>query len=109
MGKSKKAEIERRRKRLGKNKLKRKNAIRKLVFEYLKDNPCADCNESNHILLQFDHVRGKKKANISDMIRNDLSWKTILSEIKKCEVVCANCHCLRTSVQQKWYSTCEET
>lgn len=32
------------------------------------------------------------------------SWDEILDEIKKCEVVCANCHRIRTAKQFNWYS-----
>jgi hypothetical protein len=30
------------------------------------------------------------------MIHDGFSWKAIMKEIQKCEVVCANCHRIRT-------------
>ena len=88
-------------------KIKRRNVVRNLLFNYLKDNPCVDCGETNFILLQFDHIKGNKIANVSDMIQCGLAWGVILAEIDKCEVVCSNCHHLRTANQQSWYSTFE--
>jgi hypothetical protein len=46
-------------------------------------------------MLDFDHLRDKK-YNVSRMIHDGFSWKAIQKEIEKCEVVCANCHRLRT-------------
>ena len=58
---------------------------------------CADCgyNKSAYA-LQFDHIFDNKKASVSNLIRSDYGWATILKEINKCEVVCANCHAIRT-------------
>ena len=58
---------------------------------------CTDCgyNESPYA-LQFDHIGDDKKASVSNLIRSDYSWSTIKTEILKCEVVCANCHAVRT-------------
>jgi len=53
---------------------------------------CVDCGEENPVLLEFDHVRGKKRSNISDMSRQSYCIATIQKEIEKCEVRCANCH-----------------
>lgn len=86
-------------------KVKRRNVVRNLLFKYLKNNPCVDCGEMDFALLQFDHIKGNKVANISRMVQQGLSWGVILNEIEKCEVVCANCHHRRTAKQQKWYST----
>ena len=58
---------------------------------------CVDCGYKEHaVALQFDHIGDDKKMNVSDMIRSDYSWVTILQEIDKCEVRCANCHAVMT-------------
>lgn len=61
------------------------------------ESGCVDCgyNESPYA-LQFDHIYNNKKENVSNLIRSDYSWKTIKEEIEKCEIVCANCHAIRT-------------
>lgn len=56
---------------------------------------CADCGNKNPIVLDFDHL-GNKKYNVSRMVHDGMSWKAIKKEIEKCEVVCANCHRIRT-------------
>ena len=58
---------------------------------------CVDCAEADIIVLQFDHVRGVKVCNVTDMIRNGTAWQKFLDEIAKCEVVCSNCHIRRTA------------
>lgn len=71
----------------------RKILNRKLICDYLIDHPCTDCNEKNIIVLEFDHLRDKEYP-IPIGLR-DRTWKTVLKEIEKCEVVCANCHRIR--------------
>jgi hypothetical protein len=45
--------------------------------------------------MDFDHLKDKE-MNLSDMIRRGFGKKKILAEVAKCELVCANCHRLRT-------------
>lgn len=75
---------------------KSKNLKRGFVLEYLKNHPCADCGESDPIVLQFDHVRGEKKYTISEMIKTRMKIEYMIKEIDKCEVRCANCHTRKT-------------
>lgn len=46
--------------------------------------------------MDFDHVRGEKKYNIGSMVGRGLSPKLIDEEVAKCELVCSNCHRIRT-------------
>ena len=47
--------------------------------------------------MDFDHLLGVNKFNnLSSMISRGCGLEAILEEIKKCEVVCACCHRLRT-------------
>ena len=62
----------------------------------LKQVPCADCGESrNPEAMDFDHVRGRKKGNVSQLL-GTVPFHEVLAEIAKCEVVCAGCHRERT-------------
>jgi hypothetical protein len=55
---------------------------------------CHDCGfDRAAVALDFDHI-GEKKFNVSHF--NTRSWKAIFEEIQKCEVVCSNCHRVRT-------------
>lgn len=79
-------------------------AERYAKLEALKDVPCADCQgRFPRVCMDFDHVRGKKIASISKMMRESYSWESILAEIAKCEVVCSNCHRIRTAARGQWY------
>lgn len=62
------------------------------VASYLRDHPCVDCSEDDIVVLEFDHVRGVKLGNISNMARAQVSLEVLDTEIAKCEVRCANCH-----------------
>ena len=82
------------------NKLIRELNIKKL-YDYLIQNPCVLCGEKDPIVLEFDHLRDKK-YNISDMFQKRLSWERIIEEIKKCQVLCSNCHKRKTAKDQNW-------
>lgn len=74
------------------------------LMEYVKTNPCVDCNENDYIVLEFDHIKGKKHLNISEMVKRSYSLNKIKEEIQKCEVRCANCHRRKTAERGNWYS-----
>jgi hypothetical protein len=46
--------------------------------------------------MDFDHARGEKVINVGLMVGWGYTVAEILSEIAKCDVVCANCHRKRT-------------
>ena len=75
--------------------LNAREAAREYVFQYALEHPCQDCGETNPLVLTFDHVRGVKKGNISDMVGRGWSLDTIKAEIAKCDIVCFNCHMRR--------------
>lgn len=58
---------------------------------------CLDCGwRGEPRALDWDHVRGTKVTSISIMIANGAPFGDILTELAKCELVCANCHRIRT-------------
>lgn len=72
---------------------KRMRNVRQEFVDALKrDKPCTDCGgRFSPWVMDFDHVRGRKVKSISDLIRNG-SIPKIKKEVKKCELVCSNCH-----------------
>ena len=70
--------------------------------DYLAKHPCVDCGENNPMVLQFDHVRGKKFKPLSRMWTTGYSLERIEKEVEKCDIRCANCHSIRTAKQQQW-------
>ena len=65
------------------------------LVAYLREHPCADCGESDPVVLEFDHLRDKE-FGVGAGLR-DRAWQSVLDEMAKCEVVCANCHRRRTA------------
>jgi hypothetical protein len=77
-------------------------AKRERIRQYLqqaKDRPCMDCGGSFHYCaMQFDHVRGQKEFTIGAPGQY-VTMARVQSEVAKCEVVCANCHAVRTHLR----------
>lgn len=64
----------------------------------LKNRPCIDCGlKYPPECMDFDHVRGKKLFTIGERRRQS----GLLAEIAKCDLVCANCHRIRTRARRK--------
>lgn len=64
----------------------------------LKSQPCSDCgNYFEKCCMDFDHRIGSiKKYNVATMFAHHYSRELIELEIAKCDLVCANCHRIRT-------------
>lgn len=69
---------------------------KKKYLNELKGQPCADCGKNYPFyVMDFDHRdRSTKAFNIGHMLRQ--GWGKIKTEVEKCDVVCANCHRIRT-------------
>lgn len=76
-------------------------------FNSLKAVPCADCNRRfPPYVMDFDHVRGTKQIDLSKLRRR--SMQVVREEAAKCDVVCANCHRIRTFTKQQKHLTGQE-
>lgn len=84
------------------NKNIARERIQNFILDYLGNHPCVDCGEADIIVLDFDHVYGKKES-IGVLLKNGVSLATIQKEIEKCEVRCANCHRRKTAKDFGWY------
>jgi hypothetical protein len=80
-----------------------KKENRQMLYNYMLDKKCIKCGESDIACLQFDHKDEFKKSFCISMGMGK-SWNTILKEINKCQILCANCHHKRTAKQYNWYS-----
>jgi hypothetical protein len=85
--------------------IKYRDKKRAALYSYLLLHPCVDCGETDPVVLEFDHLpEFEKVREIGKMITGGTwSWATILKEIEKCEVVCANDHRRRTSSRAGFY------
>ena len=78
-----------------KDKLKG-SAFKRELVNGLKRVPCEDCKQRfPPACMDFDHVRGKKAFTVSDDIAAH-TLDELVEEMEKCDIVCANCHRLRT-------------
>jgi hypothetical protein len=78
--------------------------IRANLFEYLSTKKCVDCGEADPVVLDFDHRKPQNKfKSISQMMSGHYSWISLMREIKKCEIRCANCHRRKSYIEQKGF------
>ena len=75
----------------------RRDALRRIIRE-AKDRECADCGiRYPFYVMDFDHRQDAKKFfNIGRDAPGRCSLDGLRREIGKCDVVCANCHRVRT-------------
>lgn len=72
---------------------------RTLVRDVKLHSGCADCGyKAHHAALQFDHLPGTtKRGTIGQLCgKSDVA---VLDEMDKCDIVCANCHAIRTFIR----------
>lgn len=74
----------------------------KEIHDYQLEKGCVDCGYNKHpAALEFDHVNSAEKLfNIGEEIGNR-SREALWAEIAKCEIVCANCHAIRTATRRE--------
>jgi 5-methylcytosine-specific restriction endonuclease McrA len=84
-----------------KNKLKFKKT--EFIYEILKNASCRACGIRDIEVLEFDHINPKTKIdNISNMmIKRVYKVEDVLREVKKCQILCANCHRKKTHKERK--------
>lgn len=81
--------------------VKRQRSENRELIRTSKSKPCHDCGvQYPYYVMQFDHLDGESKSfNLGD--HEGRTRGILLSEIAKCEVVCANCHAERTHQRQQ--------
>lgn len=80
--------------------------LREEKFEMVlsaKTSPCVDCGRQfPAVAMDFDHVRGEKRHSISKLMVDRYSPQALAEELRKCDLVCACCHRLRTAKRASW-------
>jgi hypothetical protein len=83
-------------------RVRRKEWARR-IWTYLLTHPCVDCGQPDPVALDFDHVDPATKSyTLNQLVERGYRWTTLLAEMAKCEVRCANCHRRRTATQFDW-------
>ncbi len=78
-----------------KNKYAKRKALREKIRQLKAETPCTDCKINYpYYVMDFDHLLDKESL-VARLI-NDNKKKALENEIKKCEIVCSNCHRQRT-------------
>ena len=71
----------------------RRGAIWK--YNYLLGKSCEYCGEHDMLKLQFDHKSEyEKHSSVTNLLNGNLD--IVKKEVKKCRVLCANCHQVKT-------------
>lgn len=85
--------------------LKRSSNLRDQLREYKLSKGCVDCGYRAHAAaLDFDHIDGSTKHFT---VAKAVAWapEKVWAEVEKCEVVCANCHRIRTNERGANFTT----
>lgn len=78
-----------------------KKQVAEFIDEYKRKGSCTDCGFQGKkfpYVLDFDHLNDglNKRFTIGSWSQAVLSISAIEQEMAKCELVCANCHRIRT-------------
>ena len=80
-----------------KSKSARKVVIRDQYYQLKKTLKCINCGNNDFRVLEFDHLDpNQKDFSVGEGLKLGYSFDRILNEIEKCQVLCANCHRIKT-------------
>lgn len=73
-------------------------ALKAWYEEYKTTNSCVDCNTNYpSCCMDFDHRPGESKSyNVASMVSSHARRELIDVEVAKCDLICSNCHRIRT-------------
>lgn len=70
---------------------------RKMKLLELFGGKCVDCGYAGHFAaLEFDHLDATTKLFTIGASGTSKKWNQLVEEARKCEIVCSNCHAIRT-------------
>lgn len=86
-------------KNIDKNKKKNKTyreKVREYVRQQKESEPCMDCGiKYPYYVMEYDHTESNKVKTVS-LLSSTGTMDQVVSEIQKCDLVCSNCHKIRT-------------
>ena len=74
--------------------MKRRDNHKQMLIEYFGD-VCIDCNRSFAACCYDFHHLNPEEKNFEIAPRLDSKPETIMEEVKKCVMICSNCHRIR--------------
>lgn len=87
--------------RAKKNTVAQRIMIRQAIDDYLAVRACVDCGEADRVVLEFDHrPEEPKRFDLGNANRDGYGLASVLQEMAKCDIRCANCHRRKTKLRQ---------
>tara|TARA_A200000159_G_scaffold147605_1_gene154797 strand:- start:411 stop:953 length:543 start_codon:yes stop_codon:yes gene_type:complete len=84
---------------------RRRRELKQRYRAYKETLSCCECGHSgkdNAWSLDFDHIDPDNKiVSVSHLVTSGYGWERIMEEIKKCQVLCANCHRKKGYLEQR--------
>jgi 5-methylcytosine-specific restriction endonuclease McrA len=76
---------------------------REQAIQYL-GGKCIDCGNLDHRVFEFHHAEERRNngATVGSLFQG--SWGRLKEELDKCELLCANCHKIKTAQENKHLS-----
>ncbi len=71
------------------------------VDAYKAERGCEDCGTSDPRVLDLHHRDGAEKEGEIASMKVRVGWAKLEEEMKKCDVLCANCHRIRHAVEHE--------
>jgi hypothetical protein len=86
---------------------KRALRIRQEIRSIKESHPCTDCGQFYpYYCMDYDHLDASLKIKHIKGMMGTLSRKHVTEELAKCELVCVNCHRVRTFKRRTdWYNS----
>ena len=76
------------------------NSSQLFIRRQKEGRPCTDCGITwPYYVMQFDHVPGRGQKLFMLSQSHGHGQEAIMHEIAKCDLVCANCHLIRTQAR----------
>lgn len=69
-----------------------KKRNKEYILEFKSSNPCSNCGEEDPRCLDFHHIDPKSKVLEVSKLAHNGCIDLVKLEIKKCIMLCANCH-----------------
>jgi hemerythrin superfamily protein len=80
--------------------------LRDKITMLKRNSPCKDCGKFYPpVCMDYDHKEGGKVNGRGSEVSNFAKQGRIqaaLEEIEQCELVCSNCHRIRTATRRNW-------
>lgn len=85
-----------------KTKRIRKDKHRQWLKDLKISSTCSRCGTNDHRVLEFHHLDGHKKDFSVSLSYLNLGLARVKQEIKKCVILCANCHRITHYEKNGW-------